>query len=194
MLTANEKRLLRYLATEPETHSINQLAKALQLAPNGAYKILKKGEKENIFNVKTIANIKGYSLNFLSEKTENVLALAFLDNLMNKRVEQRMHDLRPLKKIVKACVIFGSYITLKENPQDIDILFILAKKDFKQYKTDLILVQELMPVKIHDVIQTQEDMKKNRKDPVIINALREGYVVWGVEYLIKVIKAWQTKN
>ena len=49
MITKNEKKVLRMLFAElGKDNSINQIAKACNLAPNGAFKILRKFEKEGM--------------------------------------------------------------------------------------------------------------------------------------------------
>ncbi len=46
MLTENERKVLRYLAVYSKEHpSINKIARACKITPNGAYKIRKEIEK-----------------------------------------------------------------------------------------------------------------------------------------------------
>lgn len=53
MITANERKVLKFILVHFDTeHSINQIAKECVLSPNGAYKILKKFEKEEILGKK----------------------------------------------------------------------------------------------------------------------------------------------
>ncbi len=191
MLTANEKRILRFLATSVgKDYSINDVAKACSITPNGTYKILTKLKKEGVLNVKQIANIKSYKLNLEHEKTVRVLELALMPELPEGRVKARACDLQPLKSITQACVIFGSYITTKQKPGDLDILFVLERKNFEEYKKALAKVGDIVPVKIQDVVQTSEDITQNLKknDQVIIEALRYGIVLWGFDLLAQVIK------
>ena len=46
---------------------------------------------------------------------------------------------------------------------DIDILFVIKKTDYKKYSWDLEKVKRILPLKLHDVIQTKEDLIKNIK-------------------------------
>src|SRR3989338_8454547 len=118
MLTKNEKKVLRLLLTAfNRERSINNIAKECSLAPNGAYKILKKLEKEGILKEKNIANIKSYKINFDNEKTANILELAMIPELEG-RLKFRLEDFKALKGITKSCIIFGSYINLKKQPND----------------------------------------------------------------------------
>ena len=190
MLTKNEKKVLRLLLTAfNRERSINNIAKECSLAPNGAYKILKKFEEEGILKAKHIANIKSYSINFDDEKTDNILELALMPKLEG-RIKYRLEDLKGLKEITKACILFGSYIDLKKEPHDIDILFVIDRNNFKQYKKRLADIEDIVPAKIHDVLQTEEDLKNNiaNKDKVILQILRAGIIFWGIKTIIKVIK------
>ena len=191
MFTRNEKRVLQFLATSlGKDHSINDVAKACGIAPNGAYKILIKLEKEGVLKVKKIANIKSYTLNFEHEKTARVLELALMPDALEGRIKARAGDLQLLKPLTQACVLFGSYITAKQKPGDLDILFVLKRTNFGKYKQALAKVQDIVPVKIQDVVQTSEDATQNLKknDPIMTDALRHGVVLWGADVLVQVIK------
>ena len=191
MLTLNEKKVLRLLmAAFGKEYSINNIAKECCLAPNGAYKILKKFEREGILKLKAIANIKSYRINFNNEKTHPILELALLSEIEG-RVRHRFEDLQNLKKITKTCIIFGSYAKpSKKFPKDMDIFFILDKNRFKDYKKHLTSIKGIVPVKIHDVLQTEEDVKNNilTRDPVLLEILRKGVLLWGQRTLVGIIK------
>lgn len=191
VLTMNEKYVLRFLIVSTgKDYSINDVAKACKLTPNGAYKLLTKLEREGILKAKPIANIKSYKLNFESEKTVKVLELALMPDAIEGRMKLRADDLKPLKAITKACILFGSYITNKKEPGDLDVLFIVEKKDFTAYKKTLLKVQDITPIKIQDIVQTTEDIDKNlrKEDPIIVVSLRDGIVLWGFDTLVEVIK------
>jgi len=189
MLTKNEKKVMRMLfASLGEPYSINQIARECNLAPNGAFKILKKFEKEGIITAKGIANIKSYSLNFENEKTKNILKLALIPELEG-RVKYRAEDLNPLKDVVKVCIIFGSYITSKKEPNDLDLLFIFKKESYSKYQELLEQAKRVIPLKLHDVIQTEEDFASNlRKNKISFGILKNGVVLWGHDELINIIQ------
>lgn len=188
MLTNNERKVLRLLLTAfDRNYSINNIAKECDLAPNGAYKILKKFEQEGVLKAKRIVNIKSYAINFDDEKTESILELALIPTLEG-RIKYRLEDFKPLKEITKTCIIFGSYTDLKKEPNDMDVLFIIDKKNFKEYKKRLADI--IVPVKIHDILQTEEDLKDNiiTKDKIILQILTTGLILWGQKTIIQVIK------
>lgn len=189
MLTENEAKILKMLLTAfGEEYSINHIAKQCRMAPNGAFKILRKLEKEGILESKQISHIKSYKLNFDSEKTKSIVEIALYSDIKG-RIKFRYDDLKPLKDIAAACIIFGSYIDMKKEPNDLDIMFIIEKDKFKAYKEALKAVYPAMPIKVHDVLQTEEDIKKNilNKDKTIIQILRTGIILWGHKKIVEVI-------
>jgi len=195
MLTKNEKKVIRILLFSfGEEYSINEIARKCNLAPNGALKILRKFAKEGIIILKKIANISTYTINFNNSQTKSILELSLIQE-GNNRVKNRFEDLYSLQEITEAGIIFGSYTTEKQNPEDIDLLFVLKKDNFRKYKEETKKIFPIMPVKVHDVLQTKEDLKANifKKDKVIIEILRKGVILWGHEKIIEVIKNGYSK-
>jgi DNA-binding Lrp family transcriptional regulator len=190
MLTENEKKVLKIiLMAFGEEYSINQIAKQCKIAPNGAMKILKKLERENIIKPKNIANIKSYKINFEDEKTKSILELALISEIKG-RLKYRYGDIKQLKELVDACIIFGSYTDLKKEPNDLDLLLVIKKDKFKEYKKKSKVIYVTMPIKIHEVLQTESDIKKNLsiKDKILIEILRTGLIFWGNNKIIEIIE------
>ena len=190
MLTRKEKAVLRLLmGAFDSVYSINQIAKECNLAPNGALKILRKFGREGILESKDIANIKSYRINFDNEKTSIVLELVLMSELEG-RLKHRMDDLKELKEVSKCCILFGSYINLRKEPHDLDVLFVVDKENYRGYKRRLSAVKDIIPVKVHDVVQTEEDLVENIKkgDNVILEIIRKGIILWGQRIIVGVIK------
>lgn len=191
MITLNEKKILKFLLVNFDKDcSINEIAKKCNLAPNGAYEILKKFEEKGVLSPKKVSNIKSYKINFNSKEAIKLLELMLIPNYKENKISYRYNDLKPLEEITSLCIIFGSYITRKEKPNDIDIIFVLKKENFKKYSQVLEKVKRALPLKLHDVIQTKEDLRKNIKngESIILKAISEGAILWGHEFLIEVIK------
>ncbi len=190
MLTKNEKNVIRMILTSfKEDYSINEIARQCHLSPNGALKILKKLEKAGILKIKKIANIISYRINFENDKTKSILELSLIPELEGK-LKFRFDDLKPLQEIVDICIIFGSYIDSKKSPQDIDIMFIIKESYFNKYKSLGNKIFQTMPIKVHEVLQTETDLKENieKKDKVLIEILKKGIVLWGQDKLLNIIK------
>ena len=191
MLTLNERKVLRFLMVSYKYYSINDIAKECKLSPNGSYKILKKLENEGILYSGDIGKIKAYKINFKNAFTMNYLELALSDDRIKEpRIKVRMDDFKKLMEICQAAIIFGSYITEKKNPDDTDIIFVITKDNYKIYKKEIDRINEIIPYKIHEVIQTKEDIINNLKkqDKIVINAIKEGLVLWGHDIIARSIK------
>lgn len=191
MLTKNEKKILKFLlANFNNEHSINEIAKKCNLSPNGAYELLKKFEEKGVLSAKKIANAKSYKINFDSIEANKLLELILIPDYKEPKIIYRYNDLKPLEKITDLCILFGSYVTRKEEPHDIDILFVIRKTNYKEYSKMLEKIKMAMPLKLHDVIQTKEDLIKNikKKEKLAIQAISDGAVLWGHEFLIRLIK------
>ena len=191
MITNNEKKILKFLLAHINSdYSINEIAKECSLAPNGAYEILKKFEEKEMLLPKKIANSKSYKINFSSRETNKLLELALIPDYRESKIKYRYNDLKPLENITSLCIIFGSYAAKKEKPNDIDILFVIKKLDYKKYSEALENIKRILPLKLHDVIQTKEDITTNikKQEKLIIEAISEGIILWGHEFLIEAIK------
>ena len=195
MLTDNQKKVLRYLIINQDNFpSINQVAKDNNLAPNGALKILNKFKEEGILKIKQISNIKAYYINYNNNITRNFLELALITKIEDKKIKNRINDLISLKNISNICILFGSYIEKNKKPNDLDILFVLKKENLTKYKKQLNELKNIIPITIHDMILTKEDLIQNikMKKPIILNIIKNGYILWGhsdiVEVLINVNK------
>ncbi|MEK6952872.1 MAG: winged helix-turn-helix domain-containing protein [Nanoarchaeota archaeon] len=191
MITNNEKKILKFLLVNfDKDYSINEVAKKCELSPNGAYEILKKFEEKGVLLPKKISNVKSYKINFSSKEAIKLLELMLIPNYKEDKISYRYNDLKLLEEITSLCIIFGSYITKKENPNDIDVLFVIKKENYKKYSKILEKVKRALPLKIHDIIQTKEDLSKNikKRESIILKAISEGVILWGHEFLIEVIK------
>lgn len=188
MLTDNEKKVLKLLLVTDDDYSINAIARECNLAPNGAAKILKKFEREGILKARSIANIKAYRIDFNSPKAQAVLELVMMPEIKG-RLQHRLEDLEGMGKTAKACIVFGSYLRQQE-PNDIDIIFIISKERFKDYKSQLQKLRQALPVKLHEIVQAEEDLKCNiqNKDKIIIGALREGAILWGQKLIVELVR------
>ena len=66
---------------------------------------------------------------------------------------------------------------------DFDILFILDKNNFKAYKGESLKLFKVMPIKVHDVLQTEEDFKnRGYETEVLKNFHGEFDALWAIRY------------
>ncbi len=192
ILTGKETRLISYLWRHyQERSSINGLARLTEITPKGAYKILKKLERDDIMIKETIANADIYHLNFKNSKTEDIVKYVLKSEpAPHLYVKVLQKELEPLHQLTTALIIFGSVVAKGLQAQDIDLLIILNKKNLTRVQSGIRDIERIIPQKIHPVFQTKADMPKNlrKKDPVIIAAIQKGFILWGHDLLYKLIK------
>ncbi len=190
VFTENEKKVLKFIGASGGNVSINDLSNQINISTGSAYKVLTKFEKEGVITAVPISNIVTYPFNFINEKTKPVIELVYAAEQFENKIKMRAHDLELLKDTTQMCLLFGSYITSKQNPSDLDILFVIEKEKFADYKKILTKVQLITPIKIQDVVQTKEDLIQNirKQDPIIVEALKKGIALWGFHLLAEVIK------
>lgn len=190
VFTENERKVLKFIGASGGNVSINDLSNQINISTGSAYKVLTKFEKEGVITAFPISNIVTYPFNFTNEKTKPVIELVYAPEQLENKIKMRAYDLKPLKDTTQLCLLFGSYITSKQNPSDLDILFVIEKEKFVDYKKALTKVQLITPIKIQDVVQTKEDLIQNirKQDPIIVEALKKGIALWGFELLAEVIQ------
>lgn len=173
-----------------EKNSINAIARRLNLSSRGAYKILKKLENIKAITPEKIGNAIYYKINFSEEIGVKLSEFVLVQNELNSYSQIQAEDLKPLKDIVLGCVLFGSVITKGKEAKDIDVLIILKKKDVSKVNSVLNKVKSLKPKKIHEVLQTKEDLINNIKknDEVVLDIIKTGKVLFGAEIVVEAIK------
>ena len=190
LFTENERKVLKIIGTSGGNLTINGLSNEVDISAGSAYKVLTKFEKEEIITPHPFSNIVTYQFNFENEKTKPLLQLVYIPDKMEGKIKIRAEEFLPLKEFTSLCIFFGSYITSKTKPSDLDVLFIIEKENYESYKQALVTIQDITPVKIHEIVQTQGDLVQNLKkhDPVVVSAIQTGIVLWGYETLVQVIK------
>ncbi|MBI5002067.1 nucleotidyltransferase domain-containing protein [Candidatus Woesearchaeota archaeon] len=190
LFTENERKVLKIIGTSGGNLSINGLSNEVNISAGSAYKVLTKFEKEEIITPHPFSNIVTYQFNFENEKTKPLLQLVYTPDKLEGKIKRRAEEFLALKKLTSLCIFFGSYITSKAKPSDLDVLFVIEKENYNTFKQALAKAQDITPVKIHDIVQTQSDLIQNLKkhDPIVVSAIQTGIVLWGYETLVQVIK------
>jgi len=193
-LTSNEFRTLNFLTRHfSEQYSINQLAKKVGLTPKGLHKLLKKLEKENIVKFTKLANAVFYQVNFSNDIAKKCVELALLEKIELPYARVQAKDLEVLRPYTLTAILFGSVLLKGEKANDIDVLVVVEKQDYPEFKKALEKLQTLKPKHIQTVIQTPQDLINNlkKKDEVLLEILRTGKFLWNTEVIVTAIKEVQ---
>ena len=173
-----------------EKNSINEIGRRLKLSPRGIYKILKKLEKINTIKSEKIGNSIFYKINFEKEVGIKLAEFVLMQNEVNSYIKVQIEDLKGLKDIALSCVLFGSVLKVWKEAKDIDILFVLNKKNFDIFHRRIEEIKDFKPKKVHEILSTKYDLIKNirNNDEVILDIIKTGNVLWGAEIIVEAIK------
>ena len=181
--------LLRVFKDFSTDYNANSLSKQLDITPRGALKILKSLKAQNLLVSKQMGKAVFYKIN-----THDEYALKLVSLLLMKEAQEKaarwMAEFRDLAKITEISIFFGSAVRNPAAAMDIDILLVFRKERLKQVREFIDEKNKILLKPIHPLIQTLADLKRNlkKKDPVIINAVRHGFVLYGHDSLIKEVK------
>ncbi len=186
-ITSSEMDIVLMLVKSPEVdYNANSLAKAINITSMGALKIVKRLEKESIFKSKKIGKAVIYRINRDFYAKCYVSLILLREGLYAPaKVKRWVEELKKIKNS-SVIILFGSVLE-KENPNDIDVLFVTDKKRFSQLQKEIEELNKLTTKKIHPLYQTFEDIGENirKRHKPLLNAIK-GIVVKGEEGFIDI--------
>ena len=107
-----------------------------------------------------------------------------------EKASRWLSEFEGLFGVVQIALIFGSVARNYGKSKDIDLLLVIEKSKYKESSKFIDEKNNILLKPVHPLIMTLSDLKKNlkNKNPAMINAIREGYVLNGQDKLIEVIK------
>lgn len=189
-LTPKENEVLLTLFKDfSKNYNANSLSKQVGITPRGALKILKSLQKQNLLISKKYGKAVFYKINL-----DDYFAFRTIETLLiyeaREKAPRWLSEFKELFKEVEIVIIFGSIVREPKKANDIDLLLVFKQKKMKPVKHFISEKNKILLKPIHPVIQSLNDIKNNlkKKDPVVLNALRRGYVLHGFDKLIEVVK------
>jgi DNA-binding Lrp family transcriptional regulator len=170
-------------------YNANTISKQLNITPMGALKILKRLEKQKIITSKQFGKAVFY------KPADSDYARTCFEFLLKKEAEeakpkirQWVKELRKLENSADIGILFGS-IMKKDTFKDVDVLLVLKQSQTEGLNRSINSINRISVKKIHHIIQTGNDLKENIKkgNPVALNALKQGIVLFGYDKLIGLI-------
>ena len=188
-LTRKESEVLIKLFKDfSRDYNANSLSKEVDLSARGTLKILKKLEKERFVIGKKLGKAVFYRLD-LNELYVRKIIEALLIGESLEKAQRWVDEFRPVFKHAKIVIIFGSIVKNPKNANDIDVLFVFNKGNYKKIAEFIQEKNKILYKKIHDIPQTMADLKENlKKNDAIKDAVRTGYVLHGHDKIIEVIR------
>ena len=168
-------------------YNSNNITKKIKITPAGAFKAMKNLEKNNLIIGKKMGKAIFYKIN-LDDYYNFRIMETLLINEARTKASRWLYEFKDLYKHTEIVIIFGSIIKNQKNANDIDIL-IVPKKENNINK--IIKERRLISTKpIHIIKQTKKDLENNlkKKDKVILNIIKNGYILYGYEKILEAIK------
>ena len=172
-----------------ENYNANSISGKAGITPRGALKILKTLHQHRLLAKKQFGKAAFYKVNL-----NDYAAFRTMETLLiydaRENAGRWAAEFRELFPSLKIAVVFGSAARSSRSPRDIDVLLVFRRSQLAKVKCFINEKNKASLRPIHAVMQSPNDIKKNvkRKDPVILNALKEGYVLHGHEELLGIVK------
>ncbi len=194
MFSKNTLKVVEFLLRNiVEQYNINQIAREVEISPGGSYKILKNLEGRGIVASKKLGNAIYYTLDLGSKETQSLCELVLIENRKevldsNPYAKVYAGDVKDAEKFASILILFGSILETKKF-RDVDVLFVVKKKDVGKVNDFCLKLSSVRPKQITPLMMTEGDLKNNikNKDKVVLDILRKGVVLHGEDGLIKLI-------
>jgi len=190
-ITNNEMVFVLSIFKSPELeYNANSMAKHIGISSMGALKIAKRLEKENIISSKVLGKAKFYKLNLESDYVRHYIKFLVKREAKqaNPYIKAWIEDIKKVKS-ADAAILFGSILRKQKSANDIDVLFVIDKKNYPKVKKEIDGINLISTKKIHPMYQTKEDIKNNIKkgDKPLFNAIK-GIMVFGEDLMMGLIE------
>lgn len=174
------------------SRTITSLAKELHITRVGAWKVVKRLEKDELIILNKIGNgktsIYSIKLNWNNIITKRTLALYLAQESL--KYKKWLFNLFNLEEQVDFLILYGSTLYSPEKARDIDILGVANEKSLNEMNSIIHQIQKTQSKKIHSINLTKEELKQELKkqNKAYIDAIKKGVVLFGHENFIKFIQ------
>ena len=189
VLTKKQQEALLLVFKDYTTaYNANSISKRLDITPSGALKILKQLKQQNLLVSKTYGRAVIYKANLDDHYTRQILETALIEEARAKATRW-LNECEPLTTFAKTIILFGSTARGEKTAKDIDLLFVVKENKIELLKKGITDKNKILLKPIHPIFQTDRELKENlhEKNPVLINALKAGYILYGQEAMVEVL-------
>lgn len=192
MEETREKILKILLKDFSSKHIVTSLAKEAGLSRVGMWKALKRLEAGKLILLDSIGAGKtstySINLNWKSRVLEKTLLLILAEEASKQ--QRWLNDFAELEDKVDFLIIYGSILQNPKQADDIDILVIANKNNFKPISEAVSRMQKIQVKKIHLIDLTENELKEELKkqNKAYIDALKKGIVLFGQDNYIAFVE------
>lgn len=180
--------LLRNYSSE---YNVNQIARRLKISVGSAHGIVKDLEKRKVLDARELGNAIYYRINFNNSEARKLCEIILLkgkEEALRKNAFAKIYS-REIEKFryAKIIVLFGSVLVKKEKAGDVDVLFVIDKKDAGKVNEFCIEVSKTKTKSIVPLIMTYADLRKNiaGNKEVIRDIVKKGVVLFGESLFVR---------
>ncbi len=187
MKTGKQQEILKIIFKDFLTpYNSRSISKKIKISHAGAFKILKKLEKEELVKSIRIGRAVIYSIN-----KENPLALKEIEITLiieAGNYKRWIEEFKSLKDKAEFVMLFGSILKKEEKARDIDLLVVAEKENFKDIKRFISERQNFLNKRIHLILQSLDDFKQDleKKNKAIVEIIKTGVILFGQDKFIEV--------
>ena len=195
MYPKNTHKIMEFLLRNTaEEFNVNQISRQLKISVGGAHWTLKKLLGEGLISQKNIGNGIYYQLNLENPETRKRCELILLES-KNKALSSNpsakiyVSDIEKASGMSKVIILFGSVIDKKERARDIDVLFLVEKRNIKHIEKLCLEISQIRTKTVNPLFMTEQDFRKNIKnDEITKSILKKGIVISGEEALVHALR------
>jgi len=188
-LTQKEKEALLILFKDfTNYYNANSISKVLGVSRIGAMKMLKKLLNENLLTDKKIGKSVVYKLKLNDDYVMKLIAFLLADEANNfKRWREEFKELFKKDRII---IIYGSVIKDYAKANDIDIMLVIKKPEYKEVAGIIEKRQKILPKKIHSIELTGNDLLQNikQKKKSVVDIVKNAIVLYGQDRYVDIMK------
>jgi len=188
-LTQKEKEALLILFKDFNNfYNANSISKVLNISHVGAQKIFKRLLKQNLLIDRKIGKSTIYKLKLEDEYAKKLIVFLLADEANNfKRWKEEFKELFKKDRII---MIYGSAIKNYAKANDIDIMIVIKKAEYKEIIKIIEKKQNILPKKIHSIELTANDLLQNikQKKESVIDIVKNAVILYGQDKYVEIIK------
>ena len=189
-LTQKESEALLLLFKDfSKNYNANSISSVLEITPRGALKILKGLKERNMLISKTFGKAVFYKINFKDNHTAKAVETLLMQEA-KENASRWVSEFRELFEFAEVVILFGSSVRTPKKANDLDILIVVSQKNLDMVEEFVKTKNKILLNPIHPIYQSPNDIKNNlqKKQAVVINALRLGYILHGYEKIMEAVK------
>lgn len=188
-MTPKEREVMLLLFKDfGSQYNANTLSQKIGLSRPGAMKILKNLKKQGLVISKQYGKAVFYKVNLDGEYAKQIIKTLLMGEVREK-ARRWLHEFKDFFEHLEIAVLFGSTVHDYNKANDVDLLLVLVQKKLEIVRKLINEKNRILLKPIHPLWQSPNDIVNNLAlpDPVIVNALRFGYVLHGYDQLINAV-------